>query len=96
MDCLEANDLLSIFGNSMELFGLAETSDIPIHHCDTGRMAFWNADGFLGFSGTKLEHRERRCYMWITGDRPVYRTGERIESLQGVQRSDGKSICPVQ
>jgi hypothetical protein len=36
MDCPEANDLLSIFGSSMELFGLAETSDTPIHYCDAG------------------------------------------------------------
>ncbi len=30
------------------------------------------------FSGTKLEHQRKECYMWITGDRRTRGRGERV------------------
>ncbi len=30
------------------------------------------------FSGTKLEHWRKECYMWITGDRRTRGHGERV------------------
>jgi hypothetical protein len=30
------------------------------------------------FSGTKLEHWRKECYMWITGDRRTRGRGERV------------------
>src|SRR6266852_1427698 len=35
------------------------------------------------FYGTKLERRQKQCYMWITGDRRARGSGKRIGSVQG-------------
>ena len=35
------------------------------------------------FYGTKLERRQKQCYMWITGDRRARGSGKRIGSIQG-------------
>src|SRR6266852_8499756 len=56
----EANDLLGFCGNPLELLGYHETPFPRIAHRDTpaGRRP-----------GTKLEHPNKKCYMWITRGR---------------------------
>ena len=74
----EADDLLGLIGNLMELLDLRNRVRLPAapryrHRC---RMP-----------GTKLEHFSRECYMWITReiprDRQACASGERIGSAQG-------------
>src|SRR5216684_2148902 len=73
----EVNDLLGTFGNLTEL--AAGLGPLPPHWCDDtcGRCSR-NL-----FYGTKLEQRQKECYMWITGDRQARGSGKRIGSVQG-------------
>jgi single-strand DNA-binding protein len=52
----------------------------------------WLRISRLFFCGTKLEHVDRECYMWITGDRPGRGTGERIGSGYTRSQWDPKTM----
>src|SRR6266852_8524188 len=73
----EVNDLLGTFGNPMELAASLDPS-LPCRCGGTcGRFSRQL------FYGTKLERRQKQCYMWITGDRRARGSGKRIGSVQG-------------
>ena len=71
----EVNDLSEFSGSSGEPAGGIRAGHGPAAGPGTPAATFP-----VRFWRTKLEHRAGKCYMWITGDRPARRTGERIGS----------------